>query len=125
MVNVNHAFAGLSADDLEAAARFYRDVLGADVSENPNGLDVRIGGQHVFVYPKDDHVPATYTALYLEVPDVDDALEELAATGIEPERYEGMHQDEKGVTRGRAAGMGPDIAWITDPAGNIVALLTE
>ncbi len=38
-------------------------------------------------------------------------------------RYDGMPQDDKGVMRGRAAGQGPDIAWFTDPAGNIIAVL--
>ena len=35
----------------------------------------------------------------------------------------GMHQDDTGVARGKAAGMGPDIAWFTDPAGNILSIL--
>jgi hypothetical protein len=36
-----------------------------------------------------------------------------------------MGQDEKGIARGRAAGRGPDIAWFSDPAGNILAVLQE
>jgi hypothetical protein len=35
------------------------------------------------------------------------------------ERYEGFEQDEKGIMRGN----GPDIAWFTDPAGNVLAVL--
>ena len=34
------------------------------------------------------------------------------------ERYEGLDQDEKGISRGQ----GPTIAWFTDPAGNILAV---
>jgi hypothetical protein len=38
---------------------------------------------------------------------------------VQFQHYEGFGQDEKGIARG----MGPDIAWFTDPAGNILAVL--
>jgi predicted enzyme related to lactoylglutathione lyase len=72
------------------------------------------------VYPKPDHVPATYTILNFPVDDIDAAVDELASRGVEFLRYEGFEQDEKGIARGD----GPDIAWFTDPAGNILAVLT-
>ncbi len=34
-----------------------------------------------------------------------------------------MKQDAKGIARGKAAKMGPDIAWFLDPAGNTLAVL--
>ena len=37
------------------------------------------------------------------------------------ERYDGLAQDEKGISRGYV----PDIAWFRDPAGNILAVLQE
>lgn len=123
MVAITGAYSGMTVKDLDEAARFYRDTLGLVVEQNPNGLGVTANGHTVFVYPKPDHQPATYTALYLDVTDIDVAADELIAAGIELERYEGMHQDEKGIARGKAAGMGPDIAWFTDPAGNIIAIL--
>jgi catechol 2,3-dioxygenase-like lactoylglutathione lyase family enzyme len=113
----------MSTNDPAATAAFYRDTLGFDVEETPNGLDVSSGGQRFFIYPKPDHQPATYTAVYIEVPDIDVAVDELAAAGVGLERYEGLNQDEKGISRGLAAGVGPDIAWFTDPAGNILAVL--
>ncbi|HWM32874.1 MAG TPA: VOC family protein [Pseudolysinimonas sp.] len=118
-------FSGMSVDDIPAALAFYRDTLGLEVEEGPNGLLVRGNGHAHFLYPKPDHRPATYTALYLAVPDIDEAVDTLAAAGVTMEQYEGMHQDDKGIARGKAAGMGPDIAWFTDPAGNIIAVLTE
>ena len=45
------------------------------------------------------------------------------AAGVTLARYEGSHQDEKGIARGKAANMGPDIAWFTDPAGNVLSVL--
>jgi predicted enzyme related to lactoylglutathione lyase len=124
-MQVADLFSGMSVDDIPAALAFYRDTLGLEVEEGPNGLTVRGNGNAHFLYPKPDHQPATYTVLYLAVPDIDAAVDELVAAGVEMQHYEGMHQDEKGVARGKAAGMGPDIAWFTDPAGNILAVLNE
>ena len=39
-------------------------------------------GGIVFVYPKHDHTPATYTVLNLEVADIDAAVDELKSKGI-------------------------------------------
>lgn len=125
MVTTTDVFSGMSTDDLAASEAFYRDVLGFEVEQTQNGLSVRGGGHAVFLYPKPDHEPAGYTALYLAVPDIDAAVDELTAAGVTFERYEGMAQDEKGIARGRSVGRGPDIAWFTDPAGNILAVLTE
>lgn len=125
MLTTTGAFAGLSVDDLDAAFAFYRDTLGLPVERGPNGLHLKLDGATVFLYPKDDHEPATYTALYLEVPDIDAAVRDLAEAGVPLERYEGMPQDESGVMRGREAGMGPDIAWFRDPARNIVGIVQE
>jgi hypothetical protein len=83
------------------------------------------GGQ-IFVYPKPDHQPATFTILNFVVNDVDEAVEELKNRGVTFEHYEGeLSTDEKGIARGRAAGMGPDIAWFKDPAGNILSVLED
>jgi hypothetical protein len=71
------------------------------------------------VYPKPDHTPADYTILNFPVDDIDKAVDELAARGVQFERYENLSQDEKGIARGE----GPDIAWFKDPAGNILAVL--
>jgi predicted enzyme related to lactoylglutathione lyase len=123
MVSTTGAYSGMTTNDLAGALTFYRDTLGLTVDEGPNGLAVKANGHTVFVYPKQDHEPATYTALYLEVADIDVAVDELTAAGITMERYEGMHQDDAGIARGKASGDGPDIAWFTDPAGNIIAVL--
>ena len=123
MLSASAAFSSFSVDDVQAARAFYADVLGLGVvvDEEMGGM-LRLslpGGQTVVVYPKDDHVPATFTVLNLVVPDVDAAVDELARSGVVPERYEGFHQDERGVARG----VGPAIAWFTDPAGNVLSVL--
>ena len=50
---------------------------------------------------------------------------ELDAAGVALVRYDGMPQDARGVMRGKAAKMGPDIGWFTDPAGNVISVLSD
>lgn len=125
MVSFNTAFSGFSVPDIEAAKAFYGGVLGLEAVVNEMGiLDITLpGGASVIAYPKDDHVPATFTILNLVVPDIDEAVDELTAAGIVLERYEGAPHDEKGVVRGKAANQGPDIAWFLDPAGNVISVM--
>lgn len=120
------AFSGFSVNDGAAAKEFYGTTLGLDVDEDHMELRLHLaGGGTVFVYSKPDHVPATYTMLNFVVDDIDAAVAELGAKGISFERYPDMHQDDAGIARGIAAGMGPDIAWFKDPAGNILSVLQE
>ncbi|WAB85195.1 VOC family protein [Microcella daejeonensis] len=125
MLTHTFAFSGFAVPDIEAAHAFYRDVLGLAVEEAAMGqLSIDLpGGGWVLVYPKPDHVPATYTVLNLEVDDIDRGVDELEASGVALLRYEGMGQDDRGIARGIASGFGPDIAWFTDPAGNILSVL--
>jgi predicted enzyme related to lactoylglutathione lyase len=126
MLTTADAFSGFSVEDTETALAFYRDTLGLDAELGEMGIiEFRLGGAHVIVYPKADHEPATFTVLNFLVPDIDAAVDELEAAGVALERYPGMPQDERGVLRGRAAGQGPDIAWFTDPSGNIFAIIGE
>jgi predicted enzyme related to lactoylglutathione lyase len=73
----------------------------------------------VFIYPKDNHEPATYTALNFPVKDIDEAVDSIARAGIQLERYEGIEQDERGIARDESTA----IAWFKDPAGNILSVL--
>lgn len=122
MFRDTEAFSGFAVDDLAAAKKFYADTLGVEVSENPAGLTLHIAGSRpVFVYPKPDHTPATYTILNFPVDDIDAAVDDLAARGVEFLKYDGFGQDGKGISRGG----GPAIAWFTDPAGNVISVLQE
>ncbi|MCS5719927.1 VOC family protein [Herbiconiux sp. CPCC 205763] len=128
MLSTKHGFSGFSVRDIEATRAFYTETLGLKVSPDAMGiLEITLpGGASVIAYPKDDHVPATFTVLNLVVDDIDVAIDELAAAGVSMQHYDGMEeQDEKGVLRGRAANMGPDIAWFLDPSGNVLSVLTD
>lgn len=119
------AFSGFSVDDLAAAREFYGGTLGLEIEDAGEGLMLKIaGGNGVFVYPKDDHTPATYTILNFPVGDIDKAVAELTSKGVAFEHYDGL-TDEHGIARGIAANRGPDIAWFKDPAGNFLSVLME
>ncbi|WP_055598523.1 VOC family protein [Streptomyces aureus] len=121
------AFSGFSVDDLDAARRFYGETLGLEVGEEGEG-DMRVlfltlaGGARVFVYPKDNHTPATFTILNFEVDNIDRAVDDLTGRGVTLERYEEFEADAKGIMR---VDGGPAIAWFTDPAGNVLSVLQE
>ena len=119
------AYSGFAVDDLQKAREFYGETLGVrtEVLDEENGLMVLhlAGDRDTLVYVKPDFTPATYTILNFQVDDVEAAVDELTSRGVRFERYDGFDQDEKGISRGQ----GPDIAWFTDPAGNILSVLKE
>jgi catechol 2,3-dioxygenase-like lactoylglutathione lyase family enzyme len=126
MLTNSKAFSGFAVDDLEKARAFYGDTLGLDVSVEHDQLTLHLAGDRpTFVYPKPDLEPGNYTILNFPVDDIDAAVDELTSRGVSFERYEGFDQDDKGIFRGLAAQMGPDIAWFKDPAGNILSVLKE
>jgi catechol 2,3-dioxygenase-like lactoylglutathione lyase family enzyme len=121
----SHAFSGFSVDDIDAARAFYADTLGLRVTEANGMLTLHLAGdggeRPTLVYPKRDHVPATFTILNFPVDDVEAAVDDLTARGVTFERYEGTpgETDAKGVFRKG----GPLIAWFTDPAGNVLSVI--
>jgi catechol 2,3-dioxygenase-like lactoylglutathione lyase family enzyme len=126
MLQAQAAFSGFSVNDLAKAKEFYTQVLGLQLSDEKMGLQLELpGGGQVFAYQKDDHQPASFTILNFVVSDIDAAVDQLAGQGVVFEHYEDgpVKTDEKGVARGKASGMGPDIAWFKDPAGNILSVL--
>jgi hypothetical protein len=48
-------------------------------------------------------------------------VDALGEGGVSFERYDGMDQDERGITTAETPG--PRIAWFKDPAGNILSVL--
>jgi predicted enzyme related to lactoylglutathione lyase len=126
MLTPADAFHGFAVDDTEAARAFYSEVLGVEVTDAEMGGILRLhlgGGTPTIVYPKPNHVPATFTILNFAVDDVEATVDELTSRGVVFERYEGtpVETDAKGVFRGG----GPLIAWFTDPAGNVLSVIAR
>jgi catechol 2,3-dioxygenase-like lactoylglutathione lyase family enzyme len=126
MVAMKRMFGSYSVSDIDEATGFYRDVLGMSVSavagtQGPvwiHGPD----GHETMIYPKADHVPATFTVLNLSVEDIDRAVDELTAAGVEFQQGQGRFEtDDRGIYRGE----GHSVAWFTDPAGNVLSLVQE
>ena len=117
------AYSGFAVPDLAAARAFYEETLGLRVTVLEEGVLMQLdlaGDRPTLIYAKPDHVPAVYTILNFVVDDIEAAVDGLAARGVTFERYEGFGQDERGIARGQ----GPDIAWFTDPSGNILSVHT-
>jgi catechol 2,3-dioxygenase-like lactoylglutathione lyase family enzyme len=124
MLKNSKAFSGFSANDIAKEKEFYAGTLGLDVSEAHGLLTLRLaGGHNVIIYPKPNHVPATFTVLNFPVDNVDLAVDELNKRGVRFEQYNlpDLKTDEKGIMRGN----GPTIAWFKDPAGNILSVLEQ
>src|SRR6476620_3660687 len=122
MFKAANAFSGFSVNDLEEAKTFYGEILGIAIEDSGMGLELRFSNGHsVFVYEKEDHQPASFTVLNFPVEDINTAVDSLIESGVSMKRYDNMpgDQDGRGVMRGKSAGMGPDIAWFEDPAGNV------
>lgn len=116
-------YAGIAVDDVERAKEFYGETLGVfEVAEVGGPLLVlrAANGYAVLLYGKGGHEPAAHTVLNFPVDDIEAAVDELRANGVEFEQYdEGpLKTNEKGI-----ATPGPKQAWFRDPAGNILSVI--
>lgn len=118
------AFSSFSVDDLKKAKDFYEQKLELEVVESKEGLGLQIGGGgQVFLYPKPNHTPASFTVLNFPVVDIKATVNRLSELGVQFEHYDTpeIKTDEDGIHRNG----GPTIAWFKDPAGNILSVLEE
>jgi len=123
MIDKTKAFPGFSVNDLQKAKDFYGKTLGLEVSEAsmPGSLNLKINGNTIFVYEKDNHEPATFTILNFPVDSVEKTVDELKQKGIQFEHYSGgeLATNEKGIHEDENM----KIAWFKDPAGNYLSVL--
>jgi catechol 2,3-dioxygenase-like lactoylglutathione lyase family enzyme len=116
------AYSGFAVRDLDEARAFYGETLGLRTSEEHGLMWLHLaGGRDTLVYSQPEVFPASFTILNFEVDDIEEAVDALAARGVRFERYEGLAQDEKGVSRE----LGPAIAWFKDPSANLLSVLQE
>jgi catechol 2,3-dioxygenase-like lactoylglutathione lyase family enzyme len=123
MLRNTKPFSSFSVNDLERAKEFYGGTLELEVKSQPEGLELLFSGNPIFIYPKENHVPATFTVLNFPVKNIEAAVNELSRKGVRFEKYkEGeLKTDDKGIFRGN----GPTIAWFRDPAGNYLSVIEE
>ncbi|QKT07191.1 VOC family protein [Gordonia sp. X0973] len=111
-------FVGVS--DLDAAQRFYGDVVGLPL-EDARPFALVHDGEHaqLRITLVDDVRAAPYTVAGWAVADIEAEIDRLATAGVVFRRYDGMDQDERGIW---TAPGGARIAWFGDPDGNTLSL---
>src|SRR6185436_13677641 len=124
MLGESKAFSGFAAPNISKVKEFYSNTLGLSVTEEHGLLTLHLSaGNNVLIYPKPNHVPATFTVLNFPVENVDVAVDQLKKRGVRFEHYDNpnLKTDDKGIMRGN----GPTIAWFKDPAGNILSVIDQ
>ena len=110
----------LATRDGRRARAFYETTLGFTVlSDDGFALALDAGGTMLRIQKVDSFDAHPFTALGWEVPDIDRAVEQLAAAGVAFEHFGGLDQNDRGVWRSPS---GARVAWFKDPDGNTLSL---
>jgi len=120
MFDQSRVAAMLPAQDLERAKAFYQDKLGLTPTQMPGGLLYQMAsGTGFSVYLSGGKSAGSYTQLYIEVSDIDQAVRELKAKGVKFEEYDTpMLKTVDGI----ADIGGSKAAWLKDSEGNLIGL---
>ena len=117
------AIATIAVKNVEAARKFYEDILGLKRtrSEETGVQGYKSGNSSVLVYESQYAGTNKATAATWAVEDLEGVVRDLKAKGI---RFE--HYDMPGATRkGDIHGTGKTkAAWFKDPDGNILAVVS-
>jgi catechol 2,3-dioxygenase-like lactoylglutathione lyase family enzyme len=109
----------VSSTDLDRSRSFYESVLGLRVDEmTPYACVACSGATTLRITLTDGMTPQPFTVLGWTVEDIRGELSALRRHGVEPLRYEGMGQDGEAVW---TAPGGAQVAWFTDPDGNVLS----
>ena len=90
MIDVRRVdFVCVPTRDRARSVHFYGETLGLKTSEEYGLMTLHLAGDRgTLVYQKPDFTPATYTILNFPVDDIEAAVDELRAAGVEFEHYE-------------------------------------
>jgi len=122
-----HLRASIAVSDIDNAIEFYEGKLGLRALQSGPSAKIAdgsrvyasAGGPALNVY-QSVHAgksPATLATWYVD--DIDRIVDQLAASGVEFARYDGLEHDAAGIT---ARAGGGRIAWFQDPDGNTFAI---
>lgn len=128
MLGNSMVVATLPAEDLGRARKFYTEVLGLQEIHLPEvpeeaGMVLEGGdGSLLFVYQR-ERTKAEHTAVSFYVENFDEVVDGLANKGVVFEQYDlgELKTDERGVATMAEVKM----AWLTDPEGNILGLVSK
>ena len=121
MLRDRQLVAFLLITDVERAKGFYCGVLGLPIQSEDDYAVVVEAGRTPLRLAIVEHVPEPMgTNVGWLVEDITASVRDLAARGIEFERFPGMEQDADGVWRPSPDSGG--VAWFRDPDGNRLSL---
>jgi catechol 2,3-dioxygenase-like lactoylglutathione lyase family enzyme len=126
MLNDKDAMATIAVKDLKAAKRFYEETLGLrpDGMDDDGGVTYRSGNAHVLVYVSLYAGTNQATAATWNVGNaLEETVKDLRAKGVTFEHYDDLPDTKR---EGDIHLAGPvRVAWLKDPDGNILALVSE
>jgi catechol 2,3-dioxygenase-like lactoylglutathione lyase family enzyme len=109
--------------DMDRAREFYEGKLELEADQDMGQAVVYGAGEgtQLLVYASPEHAgKATATVATWGVEDLEALVDELASRGVEFASYgEPTPTNEKGIFKGE---VGPTLAWMRDPDGNVIAL---
>lgn len=106
--------------DIEAAKKFYQQVLGLRLVKDDGFAAVfDPGGRMLRVVRAENFEPQPFTVLGWGVEDIEAVVESLIERGVVFSRFDFMDQDERGIW---TAPGGDRVAWFKDPDGNILSV---
>jgi catechol 2,3-dioxygenase-like lactoylglutathione lyase family enzyme len=129
MLDHAHVATRLPAQDLARARAFYADKLGLEpAEERPGGLLYRCTQGEFALFESGGAAAGSHTQMAWEVDDLDAAVTELRARGVDFEEYDlpGLATRE-GVAEVAGnypskGGVGERAAWFKDSEGNLLAI---
>ena len=123
MLNSKDALATIPVKAVDAARRFYGEVLGLTVEDLPEKgvIGVKSGATSILVYESEFAGTNKATAAtWIVGPDLDAIVAALKARGVTFEHYDFPGTTRKGDIH--EAG-NTRVAWLKDPDGNILSLV--
>ena len=120
MITASMVVATVPVTDLGRAKKFYGDALGLELLwENPVSARFRCGDASELSVFQRPPLDTSHTLAHFEVDDIEGAIKELEANGVQFIDY----TEGPLVTTGHIAQIGPARgAWVRDPDGNTLGL---
>lgn len=122
MLKIKASAAGLPAQDIARARKFYEQTLGLAPSEvgSDGGAWYKTGETMFFVFPSRGKASGDHTQIGLEVDDIVAAVNELKSKGVKLEEYD--YPDLK--TQNGIVDMGESRGcWFKDTEGNLLSVI--
>ena len=106
---------------IDAAARFYEEVLGLTCASVSHGARVYdVGGAELRLSPVPSTQPSAHTVVGFAIQDLDRVVATLGARGVSFERFPGFPHDSRAIV---TLPEGTRVAWLRDPDGNLLSIV--